>query len=89
MTTTDFEGSGSYGSGGGSSFTIARQPTPGQYYDVEAISDGDESENEEDEKEERSTRVHLSEMTMPEWQKWVEQKPEWNRITRNVNIEWN
>ena len=31
----------------------------------------------------------LSEMTMPEWQKWVTQRPEWNRITREVNIEWN
>ena len=85
MTTNHYEGSGSYGSG---EFSIARQPTPGQFYDVEAIGE-EESENEEDEREERNTKVHLSEMAMPDWQKWVEQKAEWNRITRNIDIKWN
>ena len=94
-----YEGSGSYGNRP-SEFRVARQPTPGQYYDdgnnddVASESDygsssgteEDEGAEDEDEREERHTKIHLNEIDAPEWQKIVYDRQAWRAMVSKIDI---
>ena len=85
-------------------FEVVRQPPPpavppGAFKtfaptNTESDSDYTEPDDEsddgsEDDRTERHINVHLNEMQMPEWQRWVLEKADWHRITNAVDIKWN